>query len=214
MALDSGIVSAIISAIVTIVGLISAYATWRRDMKIKLQKMREEVSAELISQRIEPYAEFMKHLEVFSSLHRNELETNTQKMAEVIDMLQDAIYGKIGLIASHQTRPLLLFVRLGCIQFTKSEITFEELIHRVWALHFSMRSDVGIIQPMWESEVERIQKQTGKGERSWERAWESVVKNYPWDKLDFRYKKPETLKIDPLALPTQKSLQKGKRVAK
>jgi hypothetical protein len=54
-----------------------------------------------------------------------------------------------------------------------------------------MRSDVGIVQPMWESEVERIQKLTDKNERNWERAWENVVKNYPWDKLDFRYK-PET----------------------
>jgi hypothetical protein len=131
----------------------------------------------------------MKQLEVFSSLHRQELESDPKKMAEVIDMLQGAIYGKTGLVASHQTRPLILFIRIGCIQLTKGEITFEELIHRVWALHFSMRSDIGIVQPMWDSEVENIQRQSPKDEGEWEYAWENIVKNYPWDKLDFRYRK-------------------------
>ena len=168
--MDSTILSATISAGVTTIGLISAYVTWRRDVKIKLRQLREQVSVELIRQRIEPYSEFMKQLEVFSSFRKDKFESNADKMVdEVIKILQSALYGKIGLLASHETRPLLAFVRLGCTQFANEKISFEELSHRVWALHFALRSDIGIPQPLWDSEVERIHLEaTNQPDRSWE----------------------------------------------
>ena len=188
--MDSIVMAAIISASVTVIGILFAYLTWRRDVRIKLQNLREQVSVELIRQRIRPYVELMKQLEIFSSLRKEEFLSSSNKIEQAINILQNAIYGKPGLIASHQTRPLLLFVRLGCMQFKNEEISIEELIHRVWALEFSLRSDIGIPQPMWESEVERIHKETSKRESgsNWERAWENVVKDYPWPKLDLRYK--------------------------
>lgn len=190
--MDSTILSAIISACVTTIGLVSAYAGWRRDVKLKLRQMREQVSTELIRERMVPYSEFMKHLEVFSSLHKQEFETNIKWTHEAMSILQGAIYGKIGLLAAHETRQLLLFVRLGLLQFSMTEISFEELLHRVWALHFALRSDIGIIQPMWDSEVERIQsRSTEEPDRSWD-YWEQVVKHYPWQKLDFRYTSDST----------------------
>ena len=50
---------------------------------------------------------------------------------------------------------------------------------RVWALHLSLRSDLGIRQPEWESAVEKARK-TPNGDFS---EWAALVKAYPWERL-------------------------------
>jgi hypothetical protein len=153
--------SALISAIVTIIGLAIGFVQWRRDVQIKLGQIRESVSVELIQQRIEPYTEFWKRLEAGSSIHLEEYEKNPQQKAqEIFNILQDAVYGKVGLLASHETRLVLLYLRSICrdIITGNQQIPFSDFRLKLWALHVALRSDLGIQQPMWKDVIEKIRE--------------------------------------------------------
>lgn len=179
--MDPTISAALISAVVATITVGFGYSQWRRDLKLKLGQIREEVSVELIRQRIEPYADFMNGLEALSSLHLDEIQAHPDKLFGGIQVLQDAIYGKVGLLASHSTREVVLYVRVGCQDFAKGKISRNELTLRLWALHIALRSDLGIAQPKWPSEVERIHEDASKYESQ---AYESSIVNYPWGEID------------------------------
>jgi hypothetical protein len=185
--MEPSILAALISAFVASIGVVFGYSQWRRDVKIKLGQIREEVSVELIRQRIEPYAEFMKDLEALSSLHLDEVQAHPEKMFAGMQVLQDAVYGKVGLLTSHSTRQVLLYVRAGCKHFVEGKITKGELTARLWALHFALRSDLGIAQPEWPSEVERIHADALRDEGQ---SFESLIKGYPWHKVDLEMRHP------------------------
>jgi hypothetical protein len=178
--IEPTITAAIISAFLTAMGLLFGYIQWRRDVKIKLGQIRETVSVELIRQRIEPYSVFYKQLEVMSSIHSEELQANPEKVRQYAEMLQDNMYGTVGLISSHETRLILIYVRLGCKEFVEGKIGFSDFRLRLWALHFSLRSDLGISQPFWSSEVERIRAKAISIE---ERTISELVESYPWNKV-------------------------------
>lgn len=176
--MDTNLIAAIISGFVATFGILFAYTQWRRDVKIKLGQLKETVSVELIRQRIEPYTELMHRLEMLSSIHKEELESSPKKVQAFIDILQKLLYGKVGLLASHETRLMLIYLRSGCFGFMKRKIEFSDLMKRLWALHFSLRSDLGITQPSWSSEIERIRNEPGKND---EQTIAELIKTYPWE---------------------------------
>jgi hypothetical protein len=174
------LIAIFVSSTVTIIGLLVGYTQWRRDIQIKLGQIRETVSVELIRQRIEPYAEFYRDLEMASRFHEKEFQANPKKINEFMTVLQNAVYGKIGLLASHETRLILLYVKSACIDFMEKRAPFAELQLRLWALHLSLRSDLGISQPQWSSEIERIRTDATNRQ---EKSIADLVKSYPWDTL-------------------------------
>jgi len=188
--MEPAIIAAIIGATVSLATLAFGYSQWRRDVKLKLGQIREEISIELVRQRIDPYAEFMGDLEKLSSFHLDELRENSVKAEAAQKILQEAVYGKIGLLASHNTRQVLLFVRIGCEQFIDKKIEKDEFIARLWALHFALRSDLGIRQPAWPSEVERVHKEAAKDE---DRAFQTLITSYDWSKVDLAARNPNNL---------------------
>ncbi len=185
--MEPAIIAAIIGATVSFATLAFGYTQWRRDVKLKLGQIREEVSLELVRQRIDPYAEFMCKLEELSSLHLDGLREDPVKVQTAQKILQEAVYGKIGLLASHNTRQVLLFVRIGCEQFIEGKIEKDELVARLWALHFALRSDLGIRQPAWPNEVERVHKEAAKDE---DRAFQTLITSYDWSKVDLASRNP------------------------
>ncbi len=174
------LLAAIISALVTAIGLLFGYSQWRRDVQIKLGQLRETVSVELIRERIEPYSCLMKQLETVSSVHKDDLQNHPERILAFVDVLQEALYGKVGLLASHETRLVLLYARSGCRAVAEGKVPFDELRLRLWALHLSLRSDLGIAQPMWSSEIERIRESAAKQEA---RSTAELVKSYPWENV-------------------------------
>jgi hypothetical protein len=176
--MDTNLIAAIISGFVATFGILFAYTQWRRDVKIKLGQFRETVSVELIRQRMEPYSELMHHLEMLSSVHEEELMSTPKKMQVFIDNLQNLLYGKVGLLASHETRLMLIYLRSGCMGFMKRKIAFHDLMMRLWALHFSLRSDLGISQPSWTNEIERIRNEPAKDD---EQTIAELINTYPWE---------------------------------
>lgn len=178
--MDTTFLAILVSFFLSIITLIFGYAQWRRDVKIKLNQIQETVSVELIRQRIEPYSKFYKQLEILSSIHEKEIQENSEKINEVVNILQENVYGKVGLIASHETRILLLYVRAGCKKLIERKIEFSDLRLRLWALHFSLRSDLGISQLSWLSEVERIRNEARRYEKH---SIAELVETYPWDNV-------------------------------
>ena len=168
---------AVISAIVTIAGLAFGYVQWRRDVHLKLGQIREEVSVELIRQRVRPYSEFMQRLERLSSAHLDDIKASVSDVASALDLLQEAVYGPVGLLASHTTRRVLLYVRVGIRDLQSGIVDTRELAARLWSLHFALRADLGISQPDCPSEIERVHAAVSAAS---EERIEVSSARYPW----------------------------------
>lgn len=157
--MDPSLLAALVSAAITIIGIGMAYVQWRRDVQIKIEKLRDEVVVELIQQRVEPYSEFIKELEPMSTLHQKELKRRPSLALDFTRVFQGAIYGPVGLLASSDTRQILVYARWGCVLFSEGRISYDQWLKRIWAVHLAIRSDLGIIQPNWPSEIERLRRQ-------------------------------------------------------
>lgn len=176
----SEIISALIGASVGIIVAGAAYIQWKRNFELMSRQLSEDVTTELISQRVAPYTEFMKNLRMFSSSHDTVTELSTEITNRLFDTLQDAVYGAVGLLASHETRQLILHARGGCVLYQRKAIDHSQLMLRLWGLHLSLRSDLGIHQPEWASAVERILHNSSTEDFT---KWEELVRYYPWERL-------------------------------
>ncbi len=78
--MDATLIAALVSALVTVAGLLFAYRQWHRDYTIRVNRIREEVSIELIRQRMKPYSTLMKQLEIASSLYWDQLTQEPGKV--------------------------------------------------------------------------------------------------------------------------------------
>ncbi|MBI3163875.1 MAG: hypothetical protein HYZ24_04270 [Chloroflexi bacterium] len=156
--MDTNLIIAIVGALIPIIGVLVAYFQWRKDVQLKLAFLQDQVTAELVRQRMQPYAKLMEQLEALSRQHLIEMVANPKKKRNTFLILQTALYGSVGLLASHDTREILVYAREGCRMFDEKKMEEEELGKRIWALHLGLRSDLGIFQPEWPSEIERLRK--------------------------------------------------------
>lgn len=154
--MDTALIVAIFTLVISAGGLVITNLQWRRDLNVKLSRVREEVTIELIQQRIGPYSDLLPLLEPMSSSNAATMNADRRCAEPVLRALQNAIYGKVGLLASDDTRRILIYARYGCVEFMQNRLGYDELLRRVWLAHSAMRSDLGIIQRDWESEIERV----------------------------------------------------------
>lgn len=173
------VIAAVVSAVVSLGVALITYRQSRRDSEAKERQLAESVTSELIRQRIAPYTEFMKGLTCASSQHDLVPGLGVDALQKLLDLIQGAIYGPIGLLATHETRQLILHVRAGCYLYQQKAVDHYSFMLRVWALHLSLRSDLGIQQPEWESAVEKVRRSTNSDFTR----WEDLVKAYPWERL-------------------------------
>lgn len=155
MNISSTVWAALISALITVIGITAATVRWRRDFDQRLQRIHEEVAKQLIELRIEAYATFLQQLEPLSRRWAHELMANRQKVKEFAEIFHHAGFGTVGLLASHDTRELIFAARAACLQYAEMKMPFDRLIQRIWALHRALRSDLGLDQPNWPNEIER-----------------------------------------------------------
>jgi hypothetical protein len=156
------ILSTIISAAITLIGFLLASFRWRKDIKVKLASIHDEITGELVRQRIGPYSELFIRMEKMSSIHKETIIAHPEMVKNFSEIFQDAAYGLAGLLASYDTREFLVYARKECTSFANGEISVDEyewLQKCFWAVHVSLRSDLGIMQPNWPNEIERFRKQ-------------------------------------------------------
>ena len=160
-------IGAFASLVVASVTSLFAWLRWRRDVHLKLEQIRDEVTTELIHQRVKPYTDLMRALEPMSSLHQKEIEADPQVANNFAKIFHEAIYGSIGILCSHDTREFIVYARLSCEAFAQNRIKYEDWLKSIWAVSLALRSDLGIVQPDWDSEIDRLRKQNiTKGTRS------------------------------------------------
>lgn len=173
------LISASVSILVALLGLILGYIRHKADLRTALNKIHEEISFQLVKERIEPYCELMKELKKLSSYNRPYNDPTFRKeLLDVKKSIQDALFNKVGVIASHDTRQFLRLVRLGIDEFLENKISSHDLRNIVWALHFSLRGDLGIKQPHWDSEIEAFRK---KNVSMQQKALGDLLKSDYWD---------------------------------
>ena len=168
----SAILPVLISGGVSLAVAIIAFIQWRREVKIKIGELRNEVTSELIRQRVEPYSKFMVKLEPMSSSHGKRIKDNPLLGNDFAKIIQAGIYGSVGILSSHITREILVYARIGCDRFASKSMDYHDWRKRIWAIPWALRSDLGIPQPKWDNEVDRLiqtrsresnKEETGKG---------------------------------------------------
>ena len=148
--------SAVISAGISLFVAILAYLQSRRKLRIELEAIHDKVTQELIEQRISPYRDFMSQLEPMSRRHEQDIVTNRSAYSiEFAETMQAAIYGPIGVLASNDTREIIVYARAGWLRYQAFHCPLNEVQMRVWAIHQAIRSDLGLAQPAWQNEIDR-----------------------------------------------------------
>lgn len=147
--------SILVSAAITVVGILLAYAQWRRDLRVKLEAVHDDVLRDLVQRRVEPFTDFMARLEPMSRRRSGDLVANRELARQHAEIFHQAIYSPVGLLASTETREIIIYARAGCLQFSDWAISATDLQNRVWAVHQALRSDLGLPQALWMNEVER-----------------------------------------------------------
>jgi hypothetical protein len=145
------VVTALIAGGVSILVSLLAHTQWRK-------QLRNEVTSELIGQRVKPYCEFMVRLEPMSSAHEDRIQANPKLGQDFAKTIQEGIYGSVGILSSHITREILVYARIGCDEFASRKIEYHEWRKRIWAIPWALRSDLGIEQPKWKNEVDKLQQ--------------------------------------------------------
>jgi hypothetical protein len=157
--INSLISNAILSTVVAVITYLVAFYQWRKDIKLKLSNVYDLAAVELIKERISPYSEFMSQLKVMSSSNEEEITAHPEMVRELMNALQSAIYGKVGVLASYDTREFIVAARQGCKLFLEGKIEYVDLLKQFWAIHVSLKSDLAIIQPNWHTEIERARSE-------------------------------------------------------
>ena len=146
-----------ISGTVTILGFLVAYFKWKREVDLKIGEIKKEVTSEVIKQRFIPFSNLMIELEVTSSIHKSALLNESELRQKVTEIFQNAIYGKVGLFASHETRQILVIARLTSEKFEQQPGIYEDWRRVVWAAILALRNDLGIPQPRWDNVLDEFQ---------------------------------------------------------
>lgn len=170
------LIAILIPCVTGIFGFIIGYLNYMR-MKAKV---KEDITLELMRNRIDSYNEFLKSLKSLSS-YGNEYndEEYRKRLADAKEIIKDALYNRVGMLASHDTRQFLRLARLGIDKYLRGEIEKTHLHNVIWALHFTLRSDLGIKQPNWDSEIDVIRKK--KGMSAQQEALSQLLQSDYWD---------------------------------
>ncbi len=150
------LIPAIVSAAVALV--VGGLSFWQatRSLRLQSRQIREAVTVEHIKARLPVYEPFMQALECASSRHQTNGELEESRVNNARDLLQNAIYGNVGLVASFETRELILYTRSQCARYLNGKVSYEDFKLAFWSLHISLRSDLGISQPGWQDAVRKM----------------------------------------------------------
>lgn len=161
------------------VGLKALYDHWK-EVRRDRNKTDESLSTALQEKRLKPYTELMKCLEKISNTHMRTLAPEQQRQVarEIAMVLHNAIYGEIGLLATTETREVILCARSQCAQFAAAQATYEEMRLAIWAIHQMLRADLNLHQHKVQRDIDRIRSGKGLPETQQENI-EKLIRDMP-----------------------------------
>ena len=154
------LVSALISASGAI--LTAIFSFWYNHVQYRhlRNKIYEDINLVLIKERIETYSVLMKDLKIISSFEIKDLsnEDLKERARNLVTIIQNGIFGKVGLIAGHETREMILRLRAKCKYFQEDKIPFSQVRQAAMEVHQMLRSDLGVPQPGLRDVIQKMRK--------------------------------------------------------
>lgn len=136
---------------------------WQESFRAQLRSdLMKENAVRIMQARLDCYVEVWQTLTIMTGYHvrrSGNLESDIQELAF---RLTEFAYGKPGLLMSDRSRRLLNHLRGGCGEFLRGELEIREVQNRSHVLKHSMRSDIGIEDYEYESEVMAIASKLGR----------------------------------------------------
>ncbi|HRQ41028.1 MAG TPA: hypothetical protein PLD25_24190 [Chloroflexota bacterium] len=143
--------------------LLSKERQWQESFRAELRRdLVRESTLEILKGRLICYGNVWGTLKITSGhniKHSTDLKKDIQLLA---NELTNFAYSQTGLLMTDRSRRLLNHLRVGCGSFLKDEIEIQEIQNRAHLLKHSMRSDVGIENLEYESEINSIAKRLGR----------------------------------------------------
>lgn len=153
-------ISIIISAGISLIAFV--VTSWFNLLQLRnaKNKLLEDINFELIKLRVEIYSNLMADLKIVSSYETKDLsnEKLKEKLKALIESIQRNIFGKVGLIASHEAREMILRLRGKCSDFIEERIDFKEVHMAAMVVHQILRSDLGLSQPGLDNIIEKFRR--------------------------------------------------------
>jgi hypothetical protein len=143
--------------------LLAEEQRWQESFRAELRRnLTQESTLEIIRRRISLYGEVWKVLKVTAGYEWRRLEDQKTAVKQLADYLTDISFGEAGLLMSDRSRRLLVNLRSGCGAFLKDLLPDKELIDRAHLLKHSLRSDLGIIDYEYESDLNEVAHHLGR----------------------------------------------------
>ena len=125
----------------------------------RVERMPAENAAQLrMKERIDSHANFLGELEILSSIRHRDTDNETKKkiVSDTVDIINAAIFGRFGLLASHETREVTLRMREICGRYIEDTVEFAQVVNAAYKVHQMLRADVGVPQPNLKTSLEKI----------------------------------------------------------
>ena len=136
---------------------------WQESFRAELrQNLLQESTLELMRTRLKLYGEVWRTLRITSKHEWRNLSSPDESVRQLAEQLTVFAYSEMGLVMSDLARRLLNNLRAGCSAYLRGEITGDELIYRAHMLKHALRSDLGIVDYEYDSDLLLIANQLGR----------------------------------------------------
>jgi hypothetical protein len=156
--LSAVVVSGAVSFIVALATSLSSEAFKHRRKRYRTE---EALTVEMVRERLKPYTEFMRAMKPMSRtrLQRLSEDDRRKEVAAFVEVFNGSIYDSVGLVATHETREVILRTRARCRQYAEGRGAYDSMTKCVCALHHMLRADMGLRQPGLAHTIERLRHQ-------------------------------------------------------
>lgn len=142
---------------------------WQESFRAELRRnLIEESTLEITSLRIKLYGGVWRMLKVTSHYEWRSQPDLKDTVKRLVEQLSEVAFSETGMVMSDRSRRLLTNLRSGCAQFLRDEIPGQEVIDRAHMLKHGLRSDLGIIDYEYESDLIAVAASLGKVD-DWEK---------------------------------------------
>ena len=164
------VIAAIIAASITLLGLVfnafyqrGKQKQWQESFRAELRRdLTQESALEVVRRRLNLYPNVWKALKITAGYEWEHLADKKEAVQQLANKLTDVAYSETGLVMTDRSRRLLLTLRSDCGSFIKGNLTYDDLKNRAYQLKHSTRSDVYIIDKVYESALNEVAQGLGK----------------------------------------------------
>ncbi len=172
--MNDNLAAALVAAAISLIGILvnillnerkqsASRKQWQESFRAELRRdLFKETSVDVIKTRFDHYAKVWEILKITSGYHIKRSNSLKEDIQNLANELSDFAYSTTGLLMTDRSRRLLNYLRAGCGDFLKENISIEEVRKRAHLLKHSLRSDLGIGECEYENEINIIAQKLGR----------------------------------------------------